>query len=125
MNRELINVGAPPIAPYSSGVKIGDLIFTAGQIGQNPKTGKLIPGDIKAEIRQALENVSAVLQAGGSSMGRVVKSTIFMVDMARDYAAMNEVYGEFFPEKPPARSTVQVSALALSARFEIEVVAVI
>ncbi len=125
MKKELINVGAAPIAPYSHGVKAGNFVFTAGQLGLDPKTGKLVSGGIKAETTQVLENLTAVLKAAGSSLDRVVKTTVFILDMAGDFAAMNEVYKEFFPKDPPARSTVEVRALALSARVEIEAIALI
>jgi 2-iminobutanoate/2-iminopropanoate deaminase len=125
MKRELINVGTPPAMPFSHGVKVGDFVFTAGQTGRDPKTGKLVPGGIRAETRQALENLSAILKAAGSSIDRVVKSTVYLVDMAADYAGMNEVYREFIPKDPPARATVEVKGLASSARVEIEFIAIL
>jgi 2-iminobutanoate/2-iminopropanoate deaminase len=125
MGKEIINVGATPSAPYSHCVKVGNLVFLAGQIGWDLKTGKLVAGGIKAETRRTLENLKAVLKAAGGSLDEVVNTTVYVVDMASDYAGMNEVYREFFPQAPPARATVQVDALALGARVEIAVIAVL
>jgi len=113
---------AKPLAPYSPGVRWGELLFTSGQIGLDPETGKLVPGGVIPETRQALHNLSAVLEAGGSSLAQVLKVTIFMTDIG-DYAAVNQVYGEFFGENPPARSAIQVVALPAGAAVEIEAVA--
>ena len=110
------------IGPYSQAVRVGDLIYTAGQIALVPETGKLIEGDIEAQTRQVMENLAAVLQAAGSSLTQVVKTTIFVTDIS-DFAKVNQVYGSFFQDNPPARSTVQVAALPLGANVEIEVVA--
>lgn len=112
------------IGPYSQAIKIDNLCYTAGQLGIDPLTGKLVEGDIQAQTRQALTNLEAVLKAAGSCMGNVVKTTVFMIEMA-DFKAMNQVYAEFFPEAPPARSAVQVAALPLGGLVEIEVVAAI
>jgi 2-iminobutanoate/2-iminopropanoate deaminase len=112
------------IGPYSQGVKTGDLIFTAGQIGLDPNTGELAPGGIQAETRQVLSNIQNILEAAGSSMKNVIKTTVFLRDL-NEFAAMNTVYAEFFPESPPARSTVQVAGLPKSVAVEIEVVAVL
>jgi 2-iminobutanoate/2-iminopropanoate deaminase len=115
--------GAPQaIGPYSQAISIGDLIFCSGQIPLTPQ-GKIVEGDISAQTRQVLTNLEAVLAAAGSSLAQVVKTTVFMADMA-DFAAMNQVYSEFFSSAPPARSTVQVSRLPRDARVEIEVIAV-
>jgi len=111
----------PPVGPYSQAVIAGDLIFTAGQLGIDPKTGELAAG-IEAQTRQALTNLSAVLEAASSSLDQVVKATIFLAHM-EDFAAMNAVYGEFFPLQPPARSTVVVAQLPRGALVEIEVIA--
>ena len=117
--------GAPAaVGPYSQGVKAGSLVFVSGQIGLVPGTGLMIEGGVEAEARQCLENVRAVLEAAGSSMGRVVKATVFLTDMA-DFATVNGVYGEFFPSDPPARACVQVPALPKSALVEVEVVALL
>lgn len=110
------------IGPYSQGIASGDLVFTAGQIGLDPATGQLVEGGVEAETRRALANLGAVLEAGGASMASVVKTTVFLADMA-DFAAVNAVYAEHFAAPFPARSTVAVRALPLGARFEIEAVA--
>ena len=125
MERESINLGGGPRLPYSQAVKAGNFVFTAGQIGLDRKTGKLVTGGIKAETRQVLENLSAVLHAADSSLEKVLKTTVFIADLAGDFRAMNEVYRDFFPAEPPARSTVEVKGLALSAHVEIEAVALI
>ena len=125
MKREPVNLGEGPKLPFSQAVKAGNFVFTSGQIGLDPKTGKLVPGGIKAETRQVLENLSTVLHAADSSLEKVLKTTVFIADLAGDFRAMNEVYREFFPSEPPARSTVEVKGLALSARVEIEAVALI
>lgn len=110
-----------PIGPYSQAIKAGELVFVSGQLGVDTKTGALIP-DVAGQARKALEHIDAILDACSSGMARVVKTTIFLVDM-NDFAAVNEVYGKFFPIEPPARSTVQVAALPKGARVEIEAVA--
>jgi 2-iminobutanoate/2-iminopropanoate deaminase len=111
------------IGPYSQAVQCGDLVFCSGQIALDPKTGELASGDAAMQTRQALQNLEAVLQAAGSSLAQVVKTTIFLVDLA-DFGKVNQVYGEFFAAAPPARSTVQVAALPRGAQVEIEAVAV-
>lgn len=110
------------IGPYSQGIKMGNLVFTAGQVPIDPAVGKLIEGDIEAQTHQVLKNLSAILEAAGSSLSRVIKTTVFMIDLG-EFQAMNGVYGQYFQEKPPARSTVQVSRLPLGAKIEIEAVA--
>lgn len=113
------------IGPYSQGIEtqgVSKLVFTSGQIPLDPKTGQLVEGDIKAQTRQALENLKAVLEAGGSSLKKVIKCTVFLADM-NDFAAMNEVYGEYFNQAPPARSAFQVARLPKDARVEIEAIA--
>ena len=109
------------IGPYSQAIRAGDLIFASGQLGLDPQTGKLQEG-VEAQARQALANVKAVLQAAGSSVDRVVKTTIFLADI-NDFAKVNAVYGALFQHEPPARSTVQVAALPLGGLVEIEVIA--
>jgi len=123
MKREIISTDKAPAAvgPYSQAVRVGDLVFTAGQVALDPATGKLVEGGIEEQTRQVLQNLAAVLEAAGSSLDRVVKTTVFLKDMG-DFAAMNAVYAEFFPTDPPARSTVEVSALALGALVEIEAI---
>jgi 2-iminobutanoate/2-iminopropanoate deaminase len=112
------------LGPYSVANQFGDLIFTAGQVGLDPHTGELAPGGVDAETHQALKNLSNVLQAAGSSLGNVVKTTVFLRDM-NDFARMNSIYGQYFVENYPARSTVQVAALPKGAAVEIEAIAVI
>ncbi len=123
--REVQTEAAPvPVGPYSQGVVAsGPFLFAAGQVGLDPKTGKLAGEDIASQTRQALLNLKAVLEAGGTSLANVVKTTVFLADM-KDFAAMNEVYREFFATDPaPARSCVQVAGLPLNALVEIEAVA--
>jgi 2-iminobutanoate/2-iminopropanoate deaminase len=111
-----------PIGPYSQAIKAGGFVFASGQIALDPATGKLIEGDIKAQTERVLKNLSAVLAAAGSSMDRVVRTTVFLKNIS-DFPAMNEVYGQFFKNEPPSRSTVQVAALPRDALLEIDVVA--
>lgn len=110
------------IGPYSQAIGIGNLIFTAGQIGLNPQTGELVSDDIEGQTRQALTNLKHILEAAGSGLNYVVKTTVFLQDMA-EFPRMNAIYAEFFPENPPARSTVAVAALPRGARVEIEAIA--
>ena len=109
------------IGTYSQGIKSGNLVFTSGQIPLNPKTGELINGDFKSEISQVLTNLNAVLKSGGSSLKKAVKLTVFLTDLSY-FPQVNEAFKEFFPENPPARSAVQVSALPMNAKIEIEAV---
>lgn len=112
-----------PIGPYSQAVGVGGLVFASGQIPLDPATGKLVDGDVSVQTERVVQNVKAVLAAAGSSLARVVKTSVFLVDLA-DFAAMNEVYARHFTAHPkPARSTFQVAALPAGARIEIEVVA--
>lgn len=113
---------AAPVGPYSHAVRTGNLLFCSGQIPLDPATGSLVAGDIKAQTDRVLQNVGLLLQSEGLDFSRVVKATVFMVDLA-EFAAMNEVYATFFTADFPARSTVQVAALPKGARVEIEVVA--
>ncbi len=125
MERRVITAENAPkaLGPYSQAIQAGDLIFCAGQTPLDPATGKLVEGGIQAQTRRALQNLSAVLQAAGSSLGRVVKTTVFLTNLD-DFKAMNETYAEFFPSAAPARSTVQVSRLPAGASVEIECIAV-
>ncbi len=109
------------IGTYSQGIKSGNLVFTSGQIPLNPETGELINGDFKMDISQVLTNLNAVLKSGGSSLKKAVKLTVFLTDLSY-FPQVNEVFKEFFPENPPARSAVQVSALPMNAKIEIEAV---
>lgn len=111
------------VGPYSQAIRAGDFIFTAGQLGLDPGTGKLVEGGVEAQTRQALTNLRAVLEAGGSSLDRVAKVTVFLQDI-NDFKAVNGVYAQFFTQDPPARSAVQVAALPLGGLVEIEAVAV-
>jgi 2-iminobutanoate/2-iminopropanoate deaminase len=109
--------------PYSPAIVTGDLIFTAGQIGLDPATGEIVGGEIKLQTARVLDNLAAVLEAAGSGLDKVVKTTVFLVDFA-EFAAMNEVYAQRFGEHRPARSTVGTTALPRGARIEIECIAV-
>jgi 2-iminobutanoate/2-iminopropanoate deaminase len=112
-----------PLAPYSPGIRVGELIFIAGQIGIDATTGALVPGGIEAETYQALQNMGNVLEAAGASYANVVKTTVFLRDI-KEFAQMNAVYAQFFTDKPPARSAFQVAALPLGAAVEIEAIAI-
>jgi 2-iminobutanoate/2-iminopropanoate deaminase len=115
--------GAPePIGPYSQAIQTDKLIFTSGQIAINPRTGSIDSSDIAGQTRQVLENLSAVLQSAGVSLNAVIKTTVFLKDM-NDFPGMNEIYGGYFSEALPARSTVQVARLPKDALIEIECVA--
>jgi 2-iminobutanoate/2-iminopropanoate deaminase len=111
------------IGPYSAAIQAGDLVFISGQLGLDPATGDLVTGGIEAETRQSLINLKNVLEAAGSGLEQVVKTLVFLKDIA-DFARMNAVYAEFFPEKPPARSAIQVAALPKGGSVEIEAVAI-
>lgn len=111
------------LGPYSAAIKVGELIFTSGQIPADPATGELAPGGIAEQTEQSLKNLSAVLEAAGSGLDQVIKTTCFLTDMA-DFAAFNAAYGKYFSEHKPARSTVAVKALPKGALVEIECVAV-
>ena len=121
--RAISTTGAPAaIGPYSQGIATDRLLFTAGQAALDPATGQLVEGGIDAETERVMANLTSVLDAAGCSWGDVVKTTIFLVDMA-DFAAVNAIYGRFMSDPPPARSTVGVAALPKGARVEIEAVA--
>lgn len=126
MGREMVYTEEAPAAvgPYSQGVRTGNLLFTAGQLGVNPETKEFVGKTIEAQTRQALENLKAVLEAGGASLASVVKTTVYLNDI-QEFAQMNVIYAEFFPEDPPARSAVQVAALPLGGLVEIEAVALV
>ncbi len=113
-----------PIGPYSQAVRVDMLVFASGQAGLDPQTGELVTGGVEAETRQVLTNIKNVLEASDSGMDLVVKTTVFLIDMA-EFPKMNAVYATFFPNDPPARSTVGVAALPKGARVEIEAVAVL
>ena len=125
MKKERIHTAHAPaaIGAYSQGIQVGDMIYSAGQLAIDPKTGSLIEGGIGEQTRRVLDNLGAVLDAAGSSLEQVVKTTVFITDMA-NFGAMNEVYKQYFStDTPPARSTVQVAGLPLGAMVEIECVA--
>ncbi len=113
---------APAVGPYNHAIRIGDLLFCAGQIPLDPATSNIVSGDIKAQTERALENVRAILEDQRLTFASVVKSTVFLTDLA-DFAAMNEVYARYFRADFPARSTIQVAALPRGANVEIEVIA--
>jgi 2-iminobutanoate/2-iminopropanoate deaminase len=113
---------AAAVGPYNQGVRIGDFLFCAGQIPVDPSTGNLVQGDVKAQTTRVIENIKLILEDQKLGLANVVKSTVFMTNLA-DFAAMNEVYGSYFTADFPARSTVQVAALPKGASVEIEVIA--
>ena len=110
------------IGPYSQAVRAGQLLFLSGQVPLDPVSGQMIDGDIAAQTRRVFENLGAILKAGGRSFADVVRTTVFLADM-NDFAAMNEVYGQYFKEPYPARATVQVARLPKDARVEIDLIA--
>ncbi len=126
MRREPVKTSNAPAAlgPYSQAIKVGEFVYTSGQVAIDPATGEFIGGDIAEQTERVLKNVAAVLEAAGSNLDQVVKTLVFLADM-NDFAAMNEVYGKFFTGAPPARSTVQAARLPKDARIEIEAVALI
>lgn len=112
------------IGPYSQAIIAGNLVFCSGQVPLDPSSGQLVSGTIEEETQRVMENISAVLAAAGTSLARIVKTTIFLSDM-NDFAAVNAAYGAYFPQDPPARSTVQVARLPRDVRVEIEAIALI
>jgi 2-iminobutanoate/2-iminopropanoate deaminase len=123
--RVLTPLAPAPIGPYSQGIiASGAVLYTAGQVPLDPKSGQVVQGDIKAQTRQALNNVRAILAEGGATMNDVVKTVVFLKDMG-EFAGMNEVYAEFFTDLPPARSTVEVARLPRDVKVEIEAIAVV
>ena len=124
-NETVSTTGAPrAIGPYSQGIKANGFLFTAGQVGFDPESGELVDGGIAEQTHRVLQNLRAILRAGGTDLTQVVKTTVFLVDVA-DFSLMNEVYAEFFGDHRPARSTVAVASLPRGARVEIEAVAVL
>ena len=126
MIRETVSTDKAPkaIGPYEQAIKVGDFVYTAGQIPIDPQTGNLVSGGIAEQTRQVLENLKAVLEAAGSSLDKVIKATVFLKNMA-DFAALNEVYGEYLSKAKPARSTVAVADLPRGALVEIDLVAMV
>ncbi len=124
MKKIILTPNAPaPIGPYSQAVLSGNTLYTSGQIAIDPKTGELVTGDIQQETRQVMENMKAVLEAAGMDFSDVIKTTIFIMDMA-DFGKINEVYGSYFTTDAPARETVQVAGLPKGVNVEISMVAV-
>ena len=126
MLKEIISTGKAPkaIGPYSQAIRVGDLIFVSGQIPLDPETGSIVAGDIDVQTERVLNNISAVLEAARSSMEDVVKTVIYLKDMA-DFSKFNESYARFFAKNPPARATVEVSRLPKDVRIEIDAIAVV
>ncbi len=122
--KQVIHTDKAPaaIGPYSQAIQIGQLLFTSGQVPIDPETGAIVEGGIQEQAHQSLNNIKAILNAAGTNMGAVVKTTVFLQDM-NDFAAMNEVYAQFFQEPYPARSAVQVGRLPKDALVEIEAIA--
>ncbi len=120
----LTDRGPKPIGPYSQAVRANGFLYLSGQVALDPKTGEMTGADIQQQTERVLENVKGILEAAGSSLHHVVKTTVFLKDM-NEFAAMNEVYGKYFTPAPPARSTVQVSRLPKDALVEIEVIAAV
>jgi len=122
--KKIISTSEAPaaIGPYSQAVRSGNFLFCSGQIPLDPKSGQIVSGDIAAQTRRVLDNIAAVLRADGLAFDSVVKTTIFLTNLG-DFQTVNEIYGSYFKQNPPARSTVQVSALPKGAHVEIEIVA--
>ena len=122
--REAVSTAAAPpaIGPYSQAIRSGSLLFISGQIAIDPGTGTLVEGDVTAQTHRVLRNLAAILEAGGSSLDRVVRATVYLADMD-DFAAMNDVYGTYFTAPAPARATIQAARLPRDARVEIDVIA--
>jgi 2-iminobutanoate/2-iminopropanoate deaminase len=116
--------GPKPIGPYSQAIKVNGLLFVSGQVSIDPKTNEFVPGDIRQQTERTLENLKAIVEAAGSKLSHVVKTTVFLKNMG-DFAAMNEVYARYFAAAPPARSTVAVAGLPKDALVEMEVIATI
>jgi 2-iminobutanoate/2-iminopropanoate deaminase len=123
--KKIVSTNEAPaaIGPYSQAVRTGSFLFCSGQIPLDPKSGQIVPGDIAAQTRRVLDNIAAVLRAEGLTFDNVVKTTIFLTNLG-DFQKVNEIYGSYFEQNPPARSTVQVAALPKGANVEIEVIAV-
>jgi 2-iminobutanoate/2-iminopropanoate deaminase len=124
--RELVltDRGPKPIGPYSQAIKVNGLLFVSGQVSIDPKTNEFVPGDIRQQTERTLENLKSIVEAAGSKLNHVVKTTVFLKNIG-DFGAMNEVYGRYFVAAPPARSTVEVARLPKEALVEMEVIATI
>ncbi|UYN92883.1 MAG: Rid family detoxifying hydrolase [Anaerolineales bacterium] len=114
--------GIKPMGPYTPAIRMGDLLFISGQVGIDPESGKFVEGGVGEQAKQVLENLKGLVEAGGSSMDKVLKTTMFLTNMA-DFATVNEIYAQYFPADHPARSTIQVVALPGGALVEIEAIA--
>ncbi|HEV2440212.1 MAG TPA: RidA family protein [bacterium] len=126
MSKRIVRTEEAPqaIGPYSQAVVAGGFVYVAGQLALDPGTGQLVPGDVRIQTKRVMENIKAILGSAGSSLANVVKTTVFLRDM-NDFGAMNEIYGSYFQEDPPARSTFQVAKLPRDGAVEIEVVALV
>lgn len=124
--RQAISTPAAPqaVGPYSQAIRAGSLLFVSGQIPIDPATGQIVPGDITAQTRRVMQNVGEILKAAGSSFDQVVRTTVYLADLA-DFPAMNEAYGAFFQSPAPARSTIQAVRLPRDAKLEIDVIALV
>ena len=125
MEKQVVNTDQAPaaIGPYSQAVKVGEMVFVSGQIPIDPATGDIVQGDIKAQTRQVLTNLNAVLTAAGSSLEKTVKTTVYITNMD-EFSQVNEVYSEFFTDQPPARACVEVSRLPKGVAVEIDAIAI-
>ena len=126
-NREVVipEGSAKPLAPYSPAIVVGGhLVYTSGQVGIDPEIGKLVEGGVAAQAKQVMENLKVLLEAAGAGFDTVIKTTVFLADM-NDYGVVNEIYGEYFGDEPPARSAVQVTGLPIGALVEIEAIALV
>ena len=126
MSKRIVRTEEAPeaIGPYSQGVVADGFVYTAGQLALDPKTGQLVPGDVRIQTKRVMENIKAILESAGTTLANVVKTTVFLRDM-NDFGAMNEIYGSYFQENPPVRSTFQVAKLPRDGAVEIEVVALL
>jgi 2-iminobutanoate/2-iminopropanoate deaminase len=126
IHREVIATDEAPAAvgPYSQAIRVDNTVFTSGQIPIDPATGKLVEGDITVQTRQVLNNLKAILEAAGAGLEHVVKTTVYLANLD-DFPAMNQVYAEFFPESPPARSTLEAARLPLGALLEVDAIAAV
>jgi len=124
--REVVSTDRAPgaVGPYSQAIRTGDLVFASGQVALDPATGKLVDGGIEEQTRQVLANLSAVLEAAGTHLGRVVRATVYLTDLG-DFERVNAIYAEWFPEAPPARVCVEVSRLPKESRVEIDAIALL
>lgn len=124
MDKEVVKSNKAPAAlgPYSQGIKAAGLVFVSGQIPLDPETGEVAAGGVREQAQRVMENIGAVLDAAGSALDRIVKTTIYLTDL-NDFAVVNEVYGSYFKESPPARATVEVSGLPKGVAVEVEAIA--